>query len=96
MHGSALEVSHLVFENIRPLSLTEDQNDCVIGVDDDDEHALGELTRRIHPAILSERGRAPALPAVLHRSPNPAPRDVRVRERLHPLAVVYHRIRWPR
>jgi signal transduction histidine kinase len=43
---------------------------------------LRELSRGIHPAILTEGGLGPALRAVTRRSPIPVQLDVRVRERL--------------
>jgi signal transduction histidine kinase len=43
---------------------------------------LREISRGIHPAILSERGLAPALKILARRSPTPVALDVRVEGRL--------------
>jgi GAF domain-containing protein len=43
---------------------------------------LREISRGIHPAILSERGLAPALKALARRSPTPVALDIRVEGRL--------------
>jgi GAF domain-containing protein len=43
---------------------------------------LREIARGIHPAILSERGLAPALKALARRSPIPVALDIRVEGRL--------------
>jgi GAF domain-containing protein len=43
---------------------------------------LREISRGIHPAILSERGLAPALKTLARRSPTPVALDIRVEGRL--------------
>jgi signal transduction histidine kinase len=43
---------------------------------------LRDLSRGIHPAMLSERGLGPALRAVIRRSPIPVQLELRVQERL--------------
>jgi signal transduction histidine kinase len=45
---------------------------------------LRELARGIHPAILSDRGLAAALPALVERTPLPVRCDIEIEERLPP------------